>query len=206
MQQKILVPALAILALSPCAWAVPDGPMRGPSAAAVEESSDPATIARNNYNKGHEAVQSATKLELEAQSMPSFASQYSETAKARLRTARENFRKAVEADPQMKEAWNMIGFTSRKLGDYQESLSAYEKALALNPEYPEAIEYRAELFVLTGRLAEAKDSYAKLLTMDAAYAATLKTAMQDHLKSGKAFPSSVTAKDREEFSKWVASL
>src|SRR5690606_24437409 len=119
------------------------------------------------------------KLELEAASMPAFAAQYGETAKNRLRTARENFRKAVEADPEMKEGWNMLGFTSRKLGDYQESLSAYEKALALSPDYPEAIEYRAELFLLTGRLAETKESYATLQKLDPAYAGTLKTAMQD---------------------------
>src|SRR5690606_642457 len=102
--------------------------------------------------------------------------------------------------------WNMLGFTSRKLGDYQESLSAYEKALALSPDYPEAIEYRAELFLLTGRLADTKESYATLLKLDAAYAGTLKTAMQDFLKAGKAFPASVTAKEREDFTKWVAAL
>ena len=205
MQRTHLFSALAILTLSSsAAWAVPDGPM--PSRNLEETSTDPQAIARTNYNKGHEAVQSAAKLDLEAASMPAFASQYNETSKARLRTARENFRKAVEADPEMKEAWNMLGFTSRKLGDYQESLSAYEKALALSPNYPEAIEYRAELFLLTGRLAETKDSYATLLKMDAAYAATLKTAMQDFLKADKAFPASVTAQQREEFARWVASL
>lgn len=204
MQPTRLISALAILALSPAAWAAPDGPM--PSRNAIEESQDPKAIARNSYNQGHEAVQSAAKLDLEAASMPSFAAQYSATAKTRLRAARENFRKAVEADPGMKEGWNMLGFTSRKLGDYQESLSAYEKALALSPDYPEAIEYRAELFLLTGRLADTKESYATLLKLDAAYAGTLKTAMQDFLKAGKAFPASVTAKEREDFTKWVAAL
>jgi tetratricopeptide (TPR) repeat protein len=204
MQRTRLISALATLALAPAAWAVPDGPM--PSRNVAETSQDPQAIARNSYNQGHEAVQSAAKLELEAVSMPAFAAQYGETAKSRLRAARENFRKAVEADPEMKEGWNMLGFTSRKLGDYQESLSAYEKALALSPDYPEAIEYRAELFLLTGRLAETKQSYATLLTLDPAYAGTLKTAMQDFLKAGKAFPSSVTAKEREDFASWVAVL
>jgi tetratricopeptide (TPR) repeat protein len=204
MQPTRLIPALAILALAPTVWAVPDGPM--PARITEESSQDPATIARNHYNKGHEAVQSAAKLELEAATMPAFASQYSETAKSRLRTARDNFRKAVEADPGMKEGWNMLGFTSRKLGDYQESLGAYEKALALSPNYPEAIEYRAELFLLTGRLAETKDAYATLVTLDPAYAGTLKTAMQDFLKAGKAFPATVSVKEREEFARWVTAL
>lgn len=204
MQRTRLISALAILTLAPAAWAVPDGPM--PSRNAVQDSQDPKSIARSSYNQGHEAVQSATKLELEAAAMPSFAAQYNETVKNRLRSARENFRKAAEADPEMKEAWNMLGFTSRKLGDYQESLGAYEKALALSPDYPEAIEYRAELFLLTGRLAQTKESYATLLKLDPAYAGVLKTSMQDFLKAQKAFPASVTAQEREDFARWVASL
>lgn len=203
MQHPRLISALAILALSPLAWAVPDGPMPSRAAAGPQ---DPESIAHSSYNQGHEAVQGAAKLELEAATMPAFAAQYADTAKNRLRSAREHFRKAVEAKPDMKEAWNMLGFTSRKLGDYEESLIAYERALALAPDYPEAIEYRAELFLLTGRLAETKESYVSLQKMDAAYANTLKTAMQDFLKAGKSFPASVTAQEREEFARWVATL
>lgn len=204
MSRPRLISALVILALAPAAWAAPDGPI-GPRNA-PETSSDPQTIARNSYNLGHEAVQSVAKLEAEAASMPAFAPQYKETAKSRLRTARENFRKAVEADPEMKEAWNMLGFTSRKLGEYNESLSAYEKALALSPDYPEAIEYRAELFLLTGRLDQTREAYATLLKLDPAYAGMLKTSMQDFVNGKKAFPASVTAKQGEDFAKWVQSL
>jgi tetratricopeptide (TPR) repeat protein len=201
-----LISVLAILALAPAAaWAVPDGPMPG-RGGAPETSQDPKSIARTNYNQGYDAVQGVAKLELEAATMPAFASQYAETVKGRLRTARENFRKAVAADPEMKEAWNMIGFTSRKLGEYQDSLTAYEKALALAPTYPEAIEYRAELFLLTGRLAQAKESYATLQKLDPSYANTLKSSMEDFVEGRKSFPSSVSAKDSEEFTKWVDSL
>jgi tetratricopeptide (TPR) repeat protein len=205
MQRAHLISALAILALSPAAWAVPDGGPMGPRNA-PESSQDPKTVARNSYNLGYEGVQKVAKLELEAASMPAFASQYRDTAKAGLRTARDNFRKAVAADPEMKEGWNMLGFTSRKLGEYEESLQAYEKALALAPQYPEAIEYRAELFLVTGRLEQTKEAYATLLKLDAAYAGTLKTAMQDFLKSNQAFPARVTAQESEAFAKWVGSL
>jgi tetratricopeptide (TPR) repeat protein len=204
MHRTRLTCAFAILALSPLAWAVPDGPM--PSRNAPETSQDPKTQARNSYNAGYEAVQSVAKLEAEAASMPAMANQYRDTIRAGLERARENFRKAVASDPQMKEGWNMLGFSSRKLGQYEESLSAYEKALALSPDYPEAIEYRAELFLLTGRLAQTRESYARLLKLDPAYAGTLKTSMQDFLKANTAFPASVTPKEREEFATWVASL
>lgn len=204
MQRTRLISAIAILALAPAAWAVPDGPMLPRNA--PETSQDPKTIARNNYNQGHDAIQSVAKLELEALSMPAMASQYRDSIRSNLERARESFRKAVASDPQMKEGWNMLGFTSRKLGQYEESLSAYEKALALAPEYPEAIEYRAELFLLTGRLAQTKESYATLLKLDAGYAATLKSSMQDFLKGNKSFPASVSQKERDEFAAWVNTL
>ncbi len=42
------------------------------------------------------------------------------------------------------------------------SLKAYETALKLQPDYAEAIEYLAELYVLTGKLDDAKASFTKL--------------------------------------------
>jgi tetratricopeptide (TPR) repeat protein len=105
----------------------------------------------------------------------------------------------------MKEGWNMLGYTSRKLGDYEESLMAYDKALALAPDYPEAIEYRAELFLLTGRLADVKEAYASLLKSSPSYAGVLKTSMQDWLKSKKSAPG-VTDAQRSEFAAWVSKI
>jgi tetratricopeptide (TPR) repeat protein len=194
-----------MLALAPAVWAVPEGGPMGPRNA-PETSNDPKVVARTHYNAGYQGVQSVAKLELEAASMPAFAGQYRESVRTSLMTARENFRKAVAADAEMKEAWNLLGFTSRKLGDYEESLKAYDKALALAPQYPEAIEYRAELFLLTGRLAQTKEAYATLLQLEPSYAGMLKTAMQDFLKSNRAFPASVKPEESEAFAKWVQSL
>ena len=206
MQRIPLISALAILALAPAAWAVPDGGgMMGPRNAPAT-SDDPKTNARNHYNLGYEGVQTVAKLELEAASMPAFANQYRESVRAGFLKARENFRAAVAADADMKEGWNMLGYTSRRLGDYEESLKAYDKALALSPQYPEAIEYRAELFLLTGRLAQTKDAYATLLKLEPSYAGVLKTSMQDFLKKGQAFPASVTAQESADFTTWVNSL
>jgi tetratricopeptide (TPR) repeat protein len=207
MQRTHLISALAILALAPAAWAVPDSP--GPAGlrnAPDTAAQDPKTTARNHYKLGFEGVEKVAKIELEAASMPAFATQYRETAMAGFRTARENFRKAVAADPDMKEGWNMVGYTSRRLGEYEESLKAYEKALALSPNYPEAIEYRAELFLVTGRLAQTKEAYATLLQLEPSYAGVLKTSMQDFLKRGDKFPASVKAAESEAFAKWVGSL
>jgi tetratricopeptide (TPR) repeat protein len=204
MQRTHLISALAILALAPAVWAVPDGPV-GPRNA-PDNAQDPKSVARNSYNLGYGGVQKVAKLELEAASMPAFAGQYRDAAMSGLRTARDNFRKAVAADPAMKEGWNMVGYTSRRLGEYEESLQAYEKALALSPEYPEAIEYRAELFLVTGRLEQTKEAYATLLKLDPSYAGVLKSAMQEFLKNKQAFPVRVTTQESEAFAKWVQSL
>jgi cytochrome c-type biogenesis protein CcmH/NrfG len=37
----------------------------------------------------------------------------------------------------MHEAWNYIGYTSRKLGDLDKALAAYGEALRLKPDYAE---------------------------------------------------------------------
>jgi tetratricopeptide (TPR) repeat protein len=102
----------------------------------------------------------------------------------------------------MKEAWNLIGYTSRRLGDYEESLSAYDAALKLAPEYPEAIEYRAELFLLTGRLTEAREAYAKLQKASPSYAGVLLQSMRSWVAAP---PASALAEpaDKENFARWV---
>ena len=128
-----------------------------------------------------------------------------EAVKAAFTRSRDRFRVAAQAGPDKREAWNMLGYTSRRLGDYDESLAAYEKALALSPDYPEAIEYRAELYLLTGKLALVKEAYASLQKSNAEYAQTLKTAVNDWIKANKTAPG-LAAADRAEFVAWAAKL
>jgi cytochrome c-type biogenesis protein CcmH/NrfG len=118
--------------------------------------------------------------------------------------ARERFRTVVGADPNMKEAWNLLGYTSRRLGEFEESLSAYDAALKLAPDYPEAIEYRAELYLLTGRLTQAREAYAVLQKSNPSYAGVLLQSMRAWAASP---PSSavVEAADKEAFVRWVAA-
>jgi Flp pilus assembly protein TadD len=68
----------------------------------------------------------------------------------------------VKAEPQNADAWNLLGFTYRKLGQVKESDAAYLKVLAINPDHLGALEYQGELFIATGRIAQAKANLAKL--------------------------------------------
>ena len=206
MQRISLLSAVALLALAPAAFAVPDADGNVTSTPAPNLSNDAAMKARISYNIGYEGFQKTKELELAGASLTGTKARENEAAvKAGLAEARERFRSAAATDPSLKEAWNMVGYTSRRLGDYDESLMAYDKALKLAPDYPEAIEYRAELFVLTGRFADAKAAYASLLKSSPAYAGTLKSSMQDFIKSKQIVPT-VAAADRAAFEGWVASL
>ena len=56
--------------------------------------------------------------------------------------AAELFRQAVQADPKRHQAYNMLGYALRKLNKPKEALEAYNRALALKPDYAPALEYR----------------------------------------------------------------
>jgi len=70
--------------------------------------------------------------------------------------------KVVQKDPKNADAWNYIGFADRKLGKFPDSLAAYEKALAIQPNHLGANEYLGELYVQTGEGAKANQQLAKL--------------------------------------------
>jgi tetratricopeptide (TPR) repeat protein len=96
---------------------------------------------------------------------------YQEVAKAQkdldkgnVKKARKRFDKAmrwcetaVEYAPDYHEAWNLVGFTARKLDDYEKSLAAYEQCLELKPNYVPAREYLGEALVEVGRLDDARE-------------------------------------------------
>src|SRR5262249_28063181 len=60
------------------------------------------------------------------------------------------------------DAWNYLGFASRKLGRKDEALGYYQKALALNPNHKGANEYLGELYLQMNDLAKAEGQLAKL--------------------------------------------
>ena len=65
--------------------------------------------------------------------------------------------KAVKQNPQDADAWNLIGYSQRKLKRYDQALAAYQKALTIKPQHRGANEYIGELYLETGKLAQAKE-------------------------------------------------
>lgn len=68
----------------------------------------------------------------------------------------------TKAEPQNADAWNLLGFSHRKLGEIDAAGQAYEVALKLNPNHLGALEYQGEFFIQTGAVDKAKANLATL--------------------------------------------
>lgn len=66
------------------------------------------------------------------------------------------------AEPGNADAWNLLGYATRKNGDPKAAIPLYAKALALNPRHRGALEYQGEAFVETRNLTRARANLAAL--------------------------------------------
>jgi tetratricopeptide (TPR) repeat protein len=68
----------------------------------------------------------------------------------------EHMTRAVQQRPWHDDAYNLMGFAYRKLGDYDQALQAYDRALGLNPHHRGALEYLGEAYLELDRPEDAK--------------------------------------------------
>ena len=78
-------------------------------------------------------------------------------AEKKFRRALERCEKAVALDERYHEAWNLLGYTARKTGDYDKAFKAYERCLAIKPDYAPAREYLGEAWLEKGDAKKARD-------------------------------------------------
>lgn len=168
-------------------------------------TTDPADQAAEAYNTGIQHRDKAWDLESQAQTVPDGDQRSKLEAKARKEYSKaiRAFRSATESDPNMHQAFSSLGYALRKTGDYEASLAAYNQALALEPGYAEAIEYRAEAFLGLNRLEEVKGAYMELFRDDRERADELMVAMQKWVDQRRADPQGLGTEAIEEFSLWV---
>lgn len=55
--------------------------------------------------------------------------------------------RVIQERPWHDDAYNLMGFAHRKLGDYDKALEAYDRALKLNPHHRGALEYLGEAYL-----------------------------------------------------------
>jgi tetratricopeptide (TPR) repeat protein len=197
---KHLATTLALTLIAGAAFASGSGPSSGGGGGTSSMGQrDPHTEAVNYHNSGERQLEKATKAhdELKASTDPS----QSEKLKGRMNKALENaaadFQRAVKADPNLYQAYSELGFCLRKLGKYDESLAAYDKALAIEPRFSPAIEYRAEAYLGLNRIDDAKNAYTLLFQGDRMRADLLFAAMKQWVADHRADPQA------EGFAKWV---
>jgi len=200
-----LLAGASLIAAAPAVFAVPDASGEITSTPAPDISQDAAMSARLNYNVGFEQFEKAQAAEKAAASLSGAKARTArEAVLADYRAARERFDAAAKADPNMKEAWNLVGYTSRRVGELDRSLDAYGKALALDPDYAEAIEYRAEAYLTLNRLDDAKSAYLSLFAAHPAHAGVLLESMRNWVADKQKSPGAVSKADVDAFAAWVA--
>jgi tetratricopeptide (TPR) repeat protein len=165
----------------------------------------PQEQARNAYNDGVRAIKSAKSYEDDAAKATRDDKKVKATEKAhkQFEKARSYFAAAVTKQPTMHEAWNYIGFTSRKLGEADKALAAYNEALRLKPGYNEAIEYRGVAYLVMNRIDDAKAAYMTLFRDDRKLADQLMQEMQQWLTTRRNDPAGVSSAQLDGFSEWV---
>jgi tetratricopeptide (TPR) repeat protein len=201
----IVLSACVLMSALPVTWAAGGGNMPMPRMNAPQPTS-PEDQAKSAYNDGVRDVQKADKYQTSAneQTDAKKKDKALREAKEHYTSALAKFTQAVKLEPRMHEAWNYVGYTNRKLGEYDIALAAYERALALHPGYPEALEYRGEAFLALNRISDAQQAYLDLFAANRTLADKLLGAMkgwvatQRTAASGAADASAIDALD-----KWV---
>lgn len=67
------------------------------------------------------------------------------------------------AEPQNADAWNLLGFSNRKIGHLDIAAVAYTKALTINPGHLGALEYQGEMYLEMGEIDKARANLDRLV-------------------------------------------
>ena len=103
--------------------------------------------AEHAYGEAFEQIVKA-KADAEAGKGKNAAKEY--------KRALESAREAARLDAKYHEAWNLVGFASRKLGNYDDALKAYATCLDIKPDYAPAREYLGEAYLEQAKLLKVK--------------------------------------------------
>jgi tetratricopeptide (TPR) repeat protein len=180
-----------------------DAPSPDPQPPAVRSLSE-ADVVR--FRKGLKIKDKARALDQNA----ARAADAAERGRLERKAAREferaigQFRQAVRRNPSFHQAFAELGYALWKRGDPDSAMQAYERALLLEPTYPQTIAYRAETWLALERLEEAKQDYVRLFLNDPSLAESLLAVMKEWLAKHRDAPGKIDPVDVREFSRWVA--
>ncbi|MBT3831539.1 MAG: tetratricopeptide repeat protein [Gammaproteobacteria bacterium] len=167
------------------------------------ESKSPAQLAVDSYNRGIRNRDKAWKYQAQAAKSdnPKKIAKFEKKALKQFANAAKRFRAAIKHNSNLYQAHSSLGYALRKTGDYTASLAAYDRAIAMNPRYGEAIEYRGETYLALGELDKTREAYLQLVKIDPKLAGELMTAIQHWLDSS---PETVTGDKLQSFKAWAS--
>ena len=110
--------------------------------AGSSSSSGDGGSTKSNYEKAVSYIKSAKKLEKKGKI---------EKANKKYEKAQKLLLKSNKKKPNKPDTLNYLGFTTRKLGDFEGGEKYYLQGLAINPTHIGINEYLGELYVSTGR-------------------------------------------------------
>jgi len=114
------------------------------SAGTTSDSSD----GSSSYKKAYNLIKSAKKYEKKGKT---------DKAQKRYKKAQKLLLKSNEEKPLQADTLNYLGFTTRKLGDYEKGENFYLQGLKIKPDHKGINEYLGELYVATSRMDKAKE-------------------------------------------------
>ena len=117
------------------------------SFAAGSDDSSSSSIA-NPYNDAKKLVKRAGKFEKKEKI---------EKAKKLYSQAFKKLEKAYLTDKNNPDILNYMGYTSRKVGNFEQAEKFYLKGLSIKPDHNGINEYLGELYVQTGRIDKANE-------------------------------------------------
>ncbi|WP_440914935.1 tetratricopeptide repeat protein [Candidatus Pelagibacter sp.] len=103
---------------------------------------------KSDYDKAVTHVKAAKKYEKKGKL---------EKAKKRYEKAQKLLLKSNDKKPNQADTLNYLGFTTRKLGDFENGEKYYLQGLAIKPDHIGINEYLGELYVATNRMDLAKE-------------------------------------------------
>ena len=108
---------------------------------------------KSNYDKAVKLIKSAKKYESNGKE---------KKAEDRYKKAFKLLVKSNKEKPGKADTLNYLGFTSRKLGDFENAEVFYSKGLKISPYHIRINQYMGELYVTTNRIDKARERLAVL--------------------------------------------
>tara|TARA_X000000368_G_scaffold195412_1_gene154268 strand:+ start:756 stop:1238 length:483 start_codon:yes stop_codon:yes gene_type:complete len=110
--------------------------------------SSSSSSSSSNYDKAVKLIKSAKKYEQKEKT---------DKAKKNYEKAQKLLIKSNDKNPNNADTLNYLGFTTRKLGDYENGEKYYLQGLSIDPNHIGINEYLGELYVATNRIDLAKE-------------------------------------------------